>query len=223
MPRFDLLGDKPRPRYTMQTQRGCPLACEFCGASRLLGSFREKPAENLVRELHAIESLSPAPLLELADDNTFAGSGDLMAFFNALASSGARWFTESDWRLGERSALCRAIADAGCVQVLIGLESLVRPPGGMGSKNADWPRILDAIVAVQDAGVAVIGCFIAGCDGETQRSLDRLAEFILASPLADVQITLRRRRSPARRSTADCTARAGCCLHAIGRSTRFSM
>ena len=145
MPRFDLLGDKPRPRYTLQTQRGCPLACEFCGASRLLGSFREKPAENLVRELQAIEALSPAPLLELADDNTFAGHGDLTAFFEALAFSKARWFTESDWRLGERPELCRAIADAGCVQVLVGLESLVRSPGGMGAKNADWPRILDAI------------------------------------------------------------------------------
>ena len=190
MPRFDLLGDKPRPRHTLQTQRGCPLACEFCGASRLLGAFREKPAENLVRELRAIEAVSPAPLLELADDNTFAGNGDLTAFFKALASSGARWFTESDWRLGERPELCRSIADAGCVQVLVGLESLVHAPGGMGAKNADWPRILDAIGVIQNAGVAVIGCFIAGCDGETQDSLDRLAEFILASPLADVQITL---------------------------------
>jgi radical SAM superfamily enzyme YgiQ (UPF0313 family) len=190
MPRFDLLGDKPRPRYTLQTQRGCPLACEFCGASRLLGSFQEKPAANLVRELRAIEAVSPAPLLELADDNTFAGNGDRTAFLDALASSGARWFTENDWRLGERPELCRAIAAAGCVQVLVGLESLARPPGGMGAKNADWPRMLDAIAVIQDAGVAVIGCFIVGCDGETQDSLDRLAEFILASPLADVQITL---------------------------------
>jgi radical SAM superfamily enzyme YgiQ (UPF0313 family) len=189
-PRFDLLGAKPRPRYTLQTQRGCPLACEFCGASLLLGSFREKPAVNLVRELRAIEAVSPAPLLELADDNTFAGNRDLTDFFTALASSGARWFTESDWRLGERPKLCRAIAEAGCVQVLVGLESLVRPPGGMGAKNADWLRILDAIAAIQNAGVAVIGCFIAGCDGESHDSLDRLAEFILASSLADVQITL---------------------------------
>jgi radical SAM superfamily enzyme YgiQ (UPF0313 family) len=189
-PRFDLLGDKPRLRYTLQTQRGCPLACEFCGASRLLGSFREKPAENLIRELHAIEALSPAPLLELADDNTFAGNGDLMPFFQTLTSFKARWFTESDWRLGERPQVCRAIADAGCVQVLVGLESLVHSPGGMGAKNADWPRILDAIAAIQNAGIAVIGCFITGCDGESQESLDRLAEFILASSLADVQITL---------------------------------
>ncbi len=36
----------------------------------------------------------------------------------------------------------------------------------------------------------MIGCFIVGCDGETHDSLDRLAEFIGSSTLADAQLTL---------------------------------
>ena len=44
---------------TLQTQRGCPLACDFCAASRLLGRFREKPVANIRRELAAISQLSP--------------------------------------------------------------------------------------------------------------------------------------------------------------------
>ncbi|MGE5192271.1 MAG: DUF4070 domain-containing protein, partial [Deltaproteobacteria bacterium] len=40
------------------------------------------------------------------------------------------------------------------------------------------------------AGIAVNGCFIVGADGEARASLDRLVQFILESPLADVQITL---------------------------------
>src|SRR5262245_15964161 len=47
VPRFGLLGHRRRPRYTIQTQRGCPLACEFCAASRLLGPHRLKPIANL--------------------------------------------------------------------------------------------------------------------------------------------------------------------------------
>ncbi|MCI0681791.1 MAG: radical SAM protein [Gemmataceae bacterium] len=190
VPRFDLLGVAPRPRFTLQTQRGCPLACDFCGASRLLGGFREKPAANLVQELGDVTRIAPRPLLEFADDNTFAGKRDLTPFLDALAECGARWFTETDWRLGEDGARLRGIAAAGCVQVLVGLESLDQRHAGMGSKQADWPRTLDAIHAIQEAGIAVIGCFIAGCDGETLASLDRTAGFILASPLADVQITL---------------------------------
>ena len=61
VPRFDLLGHGPRPRLTVQTQRGCPFACEFCGASRLLGPHRIKPVANLKRELAAKKDSPPEP------------------------------------------------------------------------------------------------------------------------------------------------------------------
>src|SRR5690606_29682575 len=83
-PRFDLLAGASPPRYTLQTQRGCPLACEFCGASRLLGRFREKPLEVIRSELQSLATLSPRLHLELADDNTFAGGRDAIALCNLL-------------------------------------------------------------------------------------------------------------------------------------------
>jgi radical SAM superfamily enzyme YgiQ (UPF0313 family) len=190
VPRFDLLGNRTRPRLTLQTQRGCPLACDFCGASRLLGAFREKPLDNLRRELSAITALVPEPVLELADDNTFVGNRDAAALLDTLGTANARYFTEADWRIGERPDVLRHLAASGCVQVLVGIESLVFRHPGMGPKQAELNRIMDAVQAIQEAGVAVIGCFILGCDGETPQSLDRLTQFILASPLADVQLTL---------------------------------
>src|SRR5439155_25885594 len=108
----------------------------------------------------------------------------------ALAESGAHYFTEVDWRIGERPDVLRGLAASGCVQVLVGIESLVFRHPGMGAKQADLGRVLDAVRAVQEAGVAVIGCFLVGCDGETRASLDRLAAFIPDSPLADVQLTV---------------------------------
>jgi radical SAM superfamily enzyme YgiQ (UPF0313 family) len=74
--------------------------------------------------------------------------------------------------------------------VLVGIESLVFRYPGMGAKQAELDRIIDAVEAIQEAGVAVNGCFIVGADGETRASIDRLVEFILESPLADVQLTL---------------------------------
>ena len=188
-PRFDLLGGR-RPRLTVQTQRGCPLACEFCGASRLLGAFREKPIERLREELAAITAFVPEPILELADDNTFAGSRDPQPLFEALASAGARYFTEVDWRIGEMPDVLAGLAASGCVQVLVGFESLVFRHPGMGPKQAELARMMNAVRAIQQAGVAVIGCFIVGSDGETHESLDRLGRFLSDAPMADVQLTL---------------------------------
>jgi radical SAM superfamily enzyme YgiQ (UPF0313 family) len=102
----------------------------------------------------------------------------------------ARYFTEVDWRVGENPTLLGDLAASGCVQVLVGIESLVFRHPGMGQKTAELSRIMSAVGAIQSAGVAVIGCFIVGCDGETRDSLDRLTEFIHSCDLADVQLTL---------------------------------
>jgi radical SAM superfamily enzyme YgiQ (UPF0313 family) len=82
------------------------------------------------------------------------------------------------------------LAESGCVQVLIGIESLVHRYRGFGQKGADVCRIMAAIEAIQDSGVAVVGCFVIGADGETFASLADLTQFLVDSPLADVQVTL---------------------------------
>lgn len=190
IPRFDLLGDRLRPRMTLQTERGCPLACDFCGASRLLGAFREKPIQNIRAELAAINRIDPQPWIELADDNTFVGPRDPAPLLEALRDAGARYFTEADWRIGERPELLRRLAASGCVQVLVGIESLVFRYPGMGPKQTEFDRIMNAVDAIQDAGIVVNGCFIVGADGETDESLGRLIDFIRDSNLGEVQITL---------------------------------
>jgi radical SAM superfamily enzyme YgiQ (UPF0313 family) len=190
VPRFDLLAGRPVLRWTIQTQRGCPLACEFCAASRLISRFREKSADQLRRELAAIRLHDPQPTIELADDNTFSGESDPEPVLAALAEAEARYFTEVDWRIGERPALVREMAASGCVQVLVGIESLVFRYPGMGDKVAALERVLGALAVIQQAGIAVIGCFIVGADGETRASLDWLLRFLRETELADVQVTL---------------------------------
>lgn len=189
MPRFDLLPQTPA-RFTLQTQAGCPLACGFCGASRLLSRFSEKPVERIHEELAEIQRLMPRPLIELADDNTFAGSRDVNPLFDALQNAKARWFTEADWRIGERPEILQRLASSGCQQVLMGIESLVFRYPGMGEKQAELHRIMKAVDAIQSAGVAVNGCFIIGADGETAQSLESLTEFLLNCSLAEIQVTL---------------------------------
>jgi radical SAM superfamily enzyme YgiQ (UPF0313 family) len=188
-PRFELLGRQPS-RLTLQTQTGCPLACSFCGASRLLGRFAEKPVELIRSELASIRQLNPRPLIELADDNTFAGSRDVADLCDAFEESNARWFTEADWRIGERPELLNRLARSGCVQILTGIESLVFRYPGMGDKQAEMDRMMAAVSAIQAAGVAVNGCFILGAEGETRQSLGAVTEFILNSSFAEVQVTL---------------------------------
>lgn len=189
-PRWQLLGRDAPPRYTLQTMRGCPWACSFCAASRLLGPARVKTNQQIQRELTAITAMQPRPWIELADDNTFASDRDHGPMLESLRRGGARWFTESDWRIAERPELLRQIAASGCRQILVGLESSVFRYRGMGAKTAAWQRMIEAVDTIQSAGIVVNACFIIGADGETPASIERLADFLETASMGEIQLTL---------------------------------
>ena len=149
-----------------------------------------KSSPRVREELKQICQHQPRPWLELADDNTFANHRDSADILLALQQSGARWFTESDWRIAQRPELLKQIAASGCRQILVGVESSVFRYRGMGRKSASLDQITEACVAIQAAGIVVNACFIVGADGETSDSIHRLGDFLEQSPFGEIQLTL---------------------------------
>jgi radical SAM superfamily enzyme YgiQ (UPF0313 family) len=85
--------------------------------------------------------------------------------------------------------------DAGCAQVLIGLESpTARGVDGIELKH-NWKRgkfdgYKSAIEKVQSHGITVDGCFVLGLDGDTPEVFDEVWDFVQQSGLYEVQITV---------------------------------
>jgi radical SAM superfamily enzyme YgiQ (UPF0313 family) len=194
-PRFDLLAGRPYNRITVQTSRGCPLACEFCAASlRITSRFQQKPVDKAVAEIRAALSVTATPFFELADDNTFVNKKWGKRFLRAIAPLGLRWFTETDISVADDDELLDLLAESGCKQILVGLESPT-PAGLDGIDPRNWKlercgRYLESIDKIQSRGVTVNGCFIVGLDGDTPDVFPRLKEFIDRSRLLEVQITV---------------------------------
>ena len=195
MPRFDLLDPGRYPRFTVQTQRGCPLACEFCASSmRLSPKFRVKPVARVIAEVRRLKELFPRPFIEFADDNTFADKGHGRALMKELAKEGVRWFTETDVSVAEDEDLLRMMRDAGCQQVLIGFESPRRGTMDGVELKSNWKarrtgRYLRAVETIQKHGITVNGCFIFGMDGDGAESFGEVLGFVEESGLYDVQMT----------------------------------
>ena len=101
VPRYDMLDVDRYNRLTLQTSRGCPLDCEFCGASRLISPYKIKPLAQVRRELEAILNIWPEPFIELADDNTFVSKKWLASWrgcspnieSDGLQKQTCRWLT----------------------------------------------------------------------------------------------------------------------------------
>jgi radical SAM superfamily enzyme YgiQ (UPF0313 family) len=195
MPRFDLLDPGKYNRLTVQTSRGCPHKCEFCASSILLTPhYKLKPVAKVMAEIREIKSLWPKPFIEFADDNSFVHRGHYKELLAGLAKENVRWFTEADVRMAEDEELLALARDAGCQQVLIGLESPRRTSlYGVELKNnwklrqQDYYR--EAIAKIQSYGITVNGCFILGLDGDTRDVFDDVLAFVRDSGLYEVQVT----------------------------------
>lgn len=196
MPRFDLLDMERYNRLTVQTQRGCPFRCEFCAASmRIAPRYKVKPVDRVLAEIRAIKALWKHPFIEFADDNTFVNKAHSRELMRALAPEHIRWFTETDVSVAEDLELLQRMRDAGCAEVLIGLESTSFAALDGLEQQSNWKakkvdRYLDAVRCIQDHGIRVNGCFVLGLDGAGTQSFDEIWEFVQQSGLYDVQITV---------------------------------
>lgn len=196
MPRFDLLEIRRYNRITVQTQRGCPWRCEFCAASiRLTPLYKLKPIPKVIAEIREIKRHWPKPFIEFADDNSFVHRRHSKQLLRAVADEGIRWFTESDVSIADDPELLELMREAGCAEVLIGLESPTAAGVDGVELRRNWKRgrfnrYMEAVERIQGHGIAVNGCFVLGLDGDGPDVFDAVAEFVTASGQFDVQITV---------------------------------
>ncbi|MBI4624869.1 MAG: B12-binding domain-containing radical SAM protein [Verrucomicrobia bacterium] len=196
VPRFDLLGHRTYNRYTIQTTRGCPWRCDFCASTVMLQApYRRRPVDQVVRDIRVIEELHPQAFIEFADDNTFVDKPWGKELCRALVPLKVKWFTETDVSVAEDAELLELMHQAGCRQVLIGLESpSAGPLAGLeqrADRKARWAaRYVEAVGAIQSHGVTVNACFILGLDGQTTAVFGEILQFVEEVAAFDVQITL---------------------------------
>jgi len=196
VPRFDLLDMERYNRITVQSQRGCPWRCEFCAASiRLTPRYKTKPIDRVLGEIHAIKRIWPRPFVEFADDNTFVNRRHSKELMRALIGERIRWFTETDISVADDVELLALMHEAGCAEVLIGLESPTLEGIDGVELRRNWKRTrfaqyLEAIERIQGHGVPVNGCFVLGLDGSGPEVFDAVAEFVSEAGLFDVQVTV---------------------------------
>jgi radical SAM superfamily enzyme YgiQ (UPF0313 family) len=196
LPAFELLDSEHYPRVPVQTSRGCPHRCEFCGASVLLSPrYRQKTVEQVLAEIDRIVELWRRPFIEFVDDNALVDRKFWKPLMRELSTRKIRWFAECDISVGADDELLTLMRESGCREVLIGLESSSAADIAGVELNADWKRKSHAeyrrnLANIQNHGIRVIGCFMLGLDNQTAQAADSIFNFANDMDLFDVQLTL---------------------------------
>lgn len=195
IPRFNLLDPENYNRIPIQTSRGCPHRCEFCAGSRLYGpGYRQKTVDQVLAEIAALTAIWERPFVEFADDNLFVDRRWGRELLERIRPLRVRWFAETDISIADDRELLSALRPAGCYQLLIGLESLSRDNlaaiESTGWKADRLDRYVEAVRAIQDAGVTVNACFIVGLDRDTPAVFDDIRRFVREAQPLEIQVTV---------------------------------
>jgi len=196
LPAFELLDISEYNRLTVQTSRGCPHRCEFCASSVMLTSrYKQKPIAKVLEEIERILAIWPRPFIEFADDNSFVNHAYWKELLGELRNKHLKWFAETDISVAADEELLDLMREAGCAQVLIGLESPTTAGLHGLELHNDWklekhPQYKQAIRTIQSRGITVNGCFVIGLDGHTTEVFENVPAFVRDAELYEVQITI---------------------------------
>ena len=170
---------------SIQTSRGCPVGCKYCSVTRFNGGkIRRRPIPEIIEEWNQTAD----KFLFVVDDNFFGLSAEhadwSKELLRQLIKHGKKryWFSQTTINMGDDAEAVKLAHKAGCVGMLVGLESfsaqnLKDCRKGINRKNID--RYEELVAGFHRGGVAVFGAFIVGTDADGPDTVaDTLAEAV---------------------------------------------
>lgn len=195
-PRRDIYSDKYM-FASIQTARGCPFGCNFCSVSAYNGRrYRRRPTGEILDELETI----PNELLFFVDDNIIGYGAhcqqQALELFQGMVKRGLKkkWFCQASLNVADDPEVLKWAGLAGCRMIFLGIEAEndlalteVNKRLNLKHGSASYEETFDRI---HRAGIAVLGAFIFGMDGDTRERLHRRADFMINSSVDVMQITV---------------------------------
>ncbi|MBF0409955.1 MAG: B12-binding domain-containing radical SAM protein [Candidatus Riflebacteria bacterium] len=182
-PRREVYADKKYlPLALVEFSRGCSFHCSFCSITALSkGKHYFRPPSEVAEEIRKTGQKT----VFLIDDNIAVNYDAALELCREIKPLNVKWVSQISVDAACRPELIRALADAGCMGLLIGFESL--NPGLISRLNKKCNGSIEAyetaLRIVHENGICVYGTFLFGIDGDTPVSFKNTLEFILRHKL----------------------------------------
>ncbi|MDY7075819.1 MAG: radical SAM protein [Chloroflexota bacterium] len=201
----DLAG-LPRPRRdlfhpdymfaSVQTSRGCPMDCDFCSVTAFNGRrYRRRPPEEVLNEIETI----PQKMLFFVDDNIIGygkeSQEQALVIFRGMVERRLDkwWFCQASLNFADDTEVLRWASRAGCKMVFLGLEAEEAGALTEVNKRLNLKRgvgaYAEAFRRIHRAGIATLGAFIFGVDGDTPERIHRRTDYMIRSGVDVMQTT----------------------------------
>ncbi len=161
---------------TLEASRGCPHECSFCVVPPMhAGAYVFRNLERLAED---VSTMPPGPIA-LLDPNPFEDRERAAGLLSVLERAGRDWFTACSLQSLDDGRFLESLAASRCRAVVIGFESLDASSLARAGKSwNDVARYGRICRAIHDHGIAILGCFVFGFDGEDHAVFERTAAWV---------------------------------------------
>lgn len=198
VPRWDLVDLRHYVTMPVQFSRGCPFDCEFCDIVAMYGRVpRTKDPGQVIAELEALVAAGWRDMVFLVDDN-FIGNRKLvrellvrLVEWRERGAAPLGFLTEASVNLADEPVLLDLMVRAGFKKVFVGLETPVAESLEECRKVQNRKRdLVEAVKAIQAAGLEVMGGFIVGFDNDPLDVFRRQFEFVQRAGVVTAMVGL---------------------------------
>jgi len=168
------------------SSRGCPFHCAFCSSTVLWQNrVRHHSAELLLRYLKDLRVATRALYFSLRDENFLVNRRHVEEFTTALSRSGLNylWNAQGSPHLLDDTT-ARMLADAGCDQIQMGIETVSPRLLALLNKKGDRDKTEEGIRTLRRRLIRPFGYFIYGME-ETEDEGRETLRFIQKTGLLD--------------------------------------
>jgi len=198
VPRWDLINPRHYVTMSVQYSRGCPFDCEFCDIIVMNGRVpRTKSPTQLVAELEELRLRGWKEMVFIVDDNFIGDKRSTRALLREMVEWRRRtrakmgFFTEASVNLADDPGLCELMVKAGFTKVFVGIETPSAESLEECRKLQNRGRdLVEAVRALQQCGLEVMGGFIVGFDNDQSDIFKRQFEFIQRSGVVTAMVGL---------------------------------
>ena len=166
------------PMLGVYPARGCPFLCNFCSVIKIAGRrIRTQSIETTLASLRAAKAAGVRTIMFTSDNfNKYPQAEELLtAMVNERL--GLEFFVQCDTQIARQESLVGLLAEAGCYQMFVGVESFNRQTLLAAQKGQNRPETYREIVRLcREYGISSHFSNIIGFPQDTPQGVDEHLE-----------------------------------------------
>jgi radical SAM superfamily enzyme YgiQ (UPF0313 family) len=161
---------------SVQAVFGCPNSCDFCVTPVVCRRYEARPVGQVIDDIASMRGR----YMTFVDPSPIENVQYAMELYSAMVPLKKFWTGLATTRLVRHPELMDVMERSGCRGLLIGFESLSQSTNnGIHKSFNSVDQYYELSRELHKRGIAIMGCFVHGLDGDGPDCFERTLDFVL--------------------------------------------